>query len=87
MHRECQIAIAALALVVLLPFAGQAQRWDTDPVVDSLKESMHQMIVYQGWLAYCSKHAHERECDGFNDHIPSQFVDYQEALKLRPVTT
>ena len=60
-----------------------AQQWSSDPVTDRLKKGTAALMKYQGWLDYCKgEHSHDKECEGIYDHIPWQYMNYEDAVKL-----
>lgn len=75
-------SIFTMLTMSLLSGSLLAQQWSSDPVVDSLKQHMADLIKAQEFMDYCHRHPHEKECDGVNDGTPSTFVPYDEALKV-----
>jgi hypothetical protein len=76
---------ATFAALALLLFHSPilAQQWSSDPVVDSLKKSQAALIKYDAMLQYCKgEHSHDKECEGIYDHIPWQYMNYEDAVKL-----
>jgi hypothetical protein len=73
---------AMLALLLFCtPIFGQ--QWSSDPVTDSLKIGTAALLKYQAWLDYCKgEHSHDKECEGIYDHLPWQYMDYEDAVKL-----
>jgi hypothetical protein len=68
--------------LLLVPTVLSAQQWSSDPIVDSLKSSEAAILRFEAFEAYCHAHSHEKSCDGINDHIPTQFMNYDEAMEL-----
>jgi hypothetical protein len=84
-HFFCAPAILVLLTTVNVVVASAQtshQRWSSDPDVDHLKALQANIMKFEEYSAYCQTNPHENECDGINDHIPTQFMNYDEAVDL-----
>jgi thioester reductase-like protein len=76
------LLVLLTALNVMGAWAQSHHGWSYDPVVDHLKALETNIMKFEEYSAHCQTNPHETECEGINDHIPTQFMNYDEAVKL-----
>ena len=70
-------------MVLLCAPTAACQQWSSDPLVDRMKKAQATILAFEELKYYCERHPHDdKECDGINDHIPTTYMDYDDALKL-----